>query len=1391
MALARKLVPKVDELLARTPPAFGQAQEVAATILDLRAAAGLKAPHADLGAAYLLLARVHERRAAGRPRIDHLDPTLEVLNRAVAALDAAQSEHLPLLAKAHQSRGRVLRSAFRSAEAWQAYVEAVTLLARAPDVDADRLSAGIGMALEAIERAPGTQASREARRGLAVHASRVLAAAPDDPASLARAHEQLGVCLAGSRADDDRAKQALRAAAAHYADLGDGLRRGWAELRLAWHHWHVGDLAVCKATYEQGRARVDAAGHALDPYAGLTPFQGWVHGAPVRFREIAQGKRPTWLLRDDLPTLLVKEDRVAEAWWAYRAEFFLDLAEQRTAAARAQGGRSLAEALRFQAAVRGGHADAEGAVRSLREALDVLPEGKQTALLRSRIQLDLGIAEHLRWRAKAATTALAAAARGFQEQHGIAHAETLNALALLAAATARSGDVRAGGKLADRLLTSLRTNEALRAFLDARENQVVRGDFVRGVYLLCDALGRITDCAFVVRTLDPELNGALSQGTVSATQALRDQGRSRDLVEQLRRPTYVLLESDAPGGERQILERAPRFLGVLSSIRLSEALLDVGFHDEAYAAGLDASDGLSAMLPDELFLPHFLYSDLRASTLLARVLLERGLAPESLAVARRAHRLQTLIPDWLQLGANEIESVWAGPQLRYVPVWRWTEMRRWAVLSEAQASEVLAHALEATGAGEEALAALSEALDHVRHHLGSGHRRVGELLHARGGAAFRLGHLEAAREDEEAALTVVRPIYGDDHPVTADVMLSLADLDLADGRLAEAMQAYEAVRRVADAKLEPWHLHHVRARSGLGIALARSGKAAEGLEHVREALRRVVRRIRETAVGATEPERLALLAARQWVLANWLEVSRAAGEHGYDEVLSLRALVGRLRAADERAWRRDAKSRADHDELRSLQRQLARLARVRGGSKWHRFAWRREVATLQAAIAKLTRQLAKGPSAYRKEQRAPEATSARLAKRGLRKSEALVDVLDAGGRYTAWVLVKGADEPARIELGEDGPIEHAIGEFRDAVLDQEYDAAACIAAAKRVHATLWAPIAGALPEGTRTVYVVPGGNLPAIPLAALPGEAEGSVLAEELLLVHLTMPHALLPLPTSKPTGRGFVTVGDVDFDEAERDVRGERVSPRTGRKLTGLRHGLLMKGAKPLASSGPEAAWIEKELRRASRVKGGPTSLRGKQATESRLRKAVSGKAVLHLATHAVVRDGADARIEVPGGERFRLQPGLEIHAHRFDPMLMSGVLLAGVNPRVHEGEDDGMLTALEAAQLDLDAAELVVLSACSSAQGVHQSAEGTLGLVQGFRLAGAQNVVGSLWKVWDDETQAWMRDFYARWTKRSSVTAAEALRQTALAMRRGELGESGRQPRNWAAFVAYGPLR
>jgi CHAT domain-containing protein len=177
-------------------------------------------------------------------------------------------------------------------------------------------------------------------------------------------------------------------------------------------------------------------------------------------------------------------------------------------------------------------------------------------------------------------------------------------------------------------------------------------------------------------------------------------------------------------------------------------------------------------------------------------------------------------------------------------------------------------------------------------------------------------------------------------------------------------------------------------------------------------------------------------------------------------------------------------------------------------------------------------------------------------------------------------------------------------------------------------------------------------------------------------------------------------------------------------------------------------------------------------------------GPRVVHIATHGffLTDEEMTAKAEAQGKQANLGE----------DPMLRAGLFFAGAD-RVRAGAapeagvDDGVLTAFEASQLNLEGTELVVLSACETGLGKELNSDGVFGLRRGLQEAGADAVMMSMWSVPDQETQELMSFFYAKWL--SGMEKPEALRQAQLQEREVVRKRYGKDlPFYWGAFVLIG---
>ena len=189
-----------------------------------------------------------------------------------------------------------------------------------------------------------------------------------------------------------------------------------------------------------------------------------------------------------------------------------------------------------------------------------------------------------------------------------------------------------------------------------------------------------------------------------------------------------------------------------------------------------------------------------------------------------------------------------------------------------------------------------------------------------------------------------------------------------------------------------------------------------------------------------------------------------------------------------------------------------------------------------------------------------------------------------------------------------------------------------------------------------------------------------------------------------------------------------------------------------------------------------------GLEGTETSF-KALSGsrKRVIHIGTHGFFADDSP----------FDYSPMLQNLRHSVSTedraLLNSYLCFAGADNRkqgelIPDSLDDGLLTAQEISVLDFRGLELVSLSACQTGQG-HITSDGVFGLQRGFKKAGANSILMSLWKVDDEATCLLMTEFYKHWIAEGKTKhdALELAKQTV----RSHKEKGWDDPKYWAAFI------
>ena len=117
----------------------------------------------------------------------------------------------------------------------------------------------------------------------------------------------------------------------------------------------------------------------------------------------------------------------------------------------------------------------------------------------------------------------------------------------------------------------------------------------------------------------------------------------------------------------------------------------------------------------------------------------------------------------------------------------------------------------------------------------------------------------------------------------------------------------------------------------------------------------------------------------------------------------------------------------------------------------------------------------------------------------------------------------------------------------------------------------------------------------------------------------------------------------------------------------------------------------------------------------------------------------------------------------------------------RIKVKDFESILQAREES-LDAEPIELLVLSACQTAEGDKRAALGIAGIAV---RSGARSTLATLWSVEDQSTVTLMNEFYDRLASTDSTTKAKALREAQIALMHSD---NYNHPYYWAPFILVG---
>ena len=309
---------------------------------------------------------------------------------------------------------------------------------------------------------------------------------------------------------------------------------------------------------------------------------------------------------------------------------------------------------------------------------------------------------------------------------------------------------------------------------------------------------------------------------------------------------------------------------------------------------------------------------------------------------------------------------------------------------------------------------------------------------------------------------------------------------------------------------------------------------------------------------------------------------------------------------------------------------------------------------------------------------------------------------------------------------------------------------------------IWKPLDQYL-QDVQNVYFSPTGKFHNIGIEYLPDE-NGEIFAKKYSAYRLSSTRELAIHKTPNPSKKAAVFGGIVyDFDEADWQNVSNEEAERAG--LT------FLKGAKK------ESEEITQILSDSSFTVTYGTD---KAATEESFKKiSGSGIKILHIATHGFYEP------ENKENSFANLLAGDDENSQEDLSLSRSGLFLAGASTgldpeqrkNIPDGVDDGILTAKEISRMDFKGLDLVVLSACQTGLG-EVTSEGVFGLQRGFKKAGAQTIVMSLWNVSDKPTRELMTDFYR------NLVAGKSKREAFISAQ-DKIRLKYINPQMWAGFI------
>jgi CHAT domain-containing protein/Tfp pilus assembly protein PilF len=688
----------------------------------------------------------------------------------------------------------------------------------------------------------------------------------------------------------------------------------------------------------------------------------------------------------------------------------------------------------------------------------------------------------------------------------------------------------------------------------------------------------------------------------------------------------------------------------------------------------------------------------------------------------------------------------------------------------------LAAVYQQTNKLEEAQKLLEEVVKSEKESTGAGSVSYAISLQNLAALHQKKGDYESAKNLYTQALGIDRKYFGVYDLNYATKMANLAAVYQETGDLDTARALFESALKIRETKLGTEHPDYVFNQYNLAVLYQRMQHYSLALPLFKKISAFYIRQIREIFPAMSEQEKSAFYSKIQGVINAYQDfvVEHAAMDKTLlSELLDFRLQTKALLLNSSTVIRNRILNSGETELMGKFTNWLQtkeQLAYLFSLSAEERVGRKNDVEALQQKANTLEKELSARSELFASTKSAMHWREVQAA---LKPGEAIIEIIRLGLNlkndsviYAALIVKPGFQNPSMIVMPQGRSMEkREFSYYRNTILYRIPN--------ERSYHTYWEPLEAHLSDVT-TIYFSPDGIYNKINVQTLYDPARKQYLIDRVSVKLVSNPKELLAKSNQASSIPHAVLIGFPDYLQNATENRAA-LPPVNG---TSAAFELIRGSIDALPGTREEVLKIEKLLRS---NRWNVNLYLSEKATEEMV-KAQRSPALLHIATHgffiqeAAENNGSGNDLGIANTER--------------NPLLRSGLMLAGaeknlVNQRMGKtrknNTDDGILTAYEAMNMNLQGTDLVVLSACETGAGEVRNGEGVYGLQRSFLVAGANCVMMSLWKVSDEATQELMVLFYRHWLTLGDKRKAFHEMQL-------ELRKNYPDPFYWGAFVIIG---